>query len=439
MISVDALPSCCMTSLRAVAEVAPESFITGGIYFFPFCAGKYGPSVAPVETEVLISHHLSVRDVQDALEALQPDVRWQVSQAESIVDAASDGITSAAVGSASLVAACGGVRLENGVPTYHFAHPEAFDHLQRGLLAPSGSDLSQSRHLAQRLLAQFPGLRADFLGYVGKTLPETYEEIHQAVQENEHGGRANLMELLPSELGWADAIRQWHRVATPAVTTVPIPPRASLPAQDPWTADDPQFREWLIDQTQVRVRRLPADAFLHEALALQCGDQKTTHQGWETYQHAIMTMLVLETDHLDPADRRALRVAALLHDIGKVYNVWTPGCHALVGAKLWQQHKPSWLTDAEVRTVTFLIRTHDLLGLMDRAIVNPEYRGGLSPSKIRQEMSNFDRSASESLKLMSTMYQADVSSVAALRWLLPLTPLLESLIQEGIESPTDMR
>lgn len=433
-VTLNVLPPCCMIPLRALTQVAPDALITGATYFFPFFVGKYGPSVAPMETEVLVRVSANLDDLRARLEEAQPEVRWKVRTVGATPCPDGDKGIEDALQDAPIVALCGGVRLENGVPTYHFGHQDALRHLRDGLLVPNSGDISGSRELAADLLSQFPGLRADFISYSGKTLHETYEDIHQAVQQNEYGGRMKKSSFLPVEQKWIEAIRQWHRMSTPAVQMVPAPRRASLPTGDPWSAGDSEFREWLINQALVRMPQLRPDPYLHRMLDMQKGEQKTTHQGWETYRHALMTMLVLETDRLDAADRRAMRVAALLHDIGKLYNIWTPGCHAQVGAKQWRRYAPDWLTEAEVELVTFLIRNHDMLGLMDRGIVSDEYRGGVSPTDVREALAAIRRPAPEALILASAIYQADIGSVAALRWLLPLTPLLEGVVRAGISN-----
>lgn len=121
----------------------------------------------------------------------------------------------------------------------------------------------------------------------------------------------------------------------------------------------------------------------------------------------------------------------LYHDIGKLHNVWTPGSHPLIGARVWIKHRPPFITDTEASLITELIRNHDALGLMDRGLRNSAFRGGMTPAEIRAEIRGLGRGFEEGLRLLSSVYQADIGSVPALRWLMPLTPLLEDVVRAG--------
>jgi hypothetical protein len=401
-------------ALTAVAAIAPTATITGAAYVAPFFGGRFGPTQVPPEIDVAFEGE-DAGWVRRALEHVAPRFRWRVS----------------APGSGALVADRGSLRLDEFGPVYEFDDDRALAHLDSGVLEPDAeADTASARIEAEALLASYPGLRADFLGYDGKKLAQTVEEIEALVREHEYGGRRVERRLLPSEEPWAEAIRRWHETVRPHVEPPPCPPRAELPEGDPWAAPDDEFREWLLAQT-LCASDVAVDPALRAALMAQRGEQKPTHAGWETYQHAIAATLVLDTGEVPPADRRAARVAAVLHDIGKTHNVWTPGCHALIGAKTWEAYRPEWLTDDEAHVVRFLIRTHDMLGLLDRWIVDRGYRGGLSPSLVREEAMKLGRPFDEAFRMMKMMYEADVGSVAALRWLLPLTPYLEQIVLAG--------
>lgn len=409
---------------QALYEVCKEGFIVGGAFYEHFFSGKFGPTSIPVEFEVLVADDWDPVQVSDRLSERRPDFRWHVSSTPSTVR------QSELFGLAALKTGRGGVRWSGLCVEYFLESEEVLGLLEQGLLIPDGGDPYLSQLEARNLLTTYPALQADFIEYSGKTVHDSLDEIHDAVKEREYGGRTRRSPLATEEHALAEKVRDWHRQARAEITAVPIPPRSSLPVGDPWTSSDEGFREWIIDQAFTKYPRTQRDQFLHASLEIQYGEQKPTHQGWETYQHALMSMLVLETDHLPPEFRRALRVTMLFHDIGKACNIWTPGCHAMIGARQWRKFGPDWLTDDEKNLISLLIRTHDLLGLMDRGLVHPNYRGSVAPEDIREELSKFDIDINLAVELMTVVYKADVGSVAALRWLLPLTPILKALIQQ---------
>ena len=65
---------------------------------------------------------------------------------------------------------------------------------------------------------------------------------------------------------------------------------------------------------------------------------------------------------------------------------------------------------------------------MDRTLTAPGFRGGASPARVRRELTASGRPLEEALRLHAAVYSADIAAVSALRWLLPLTPLLEQAV-----------
>lgn len=443
--SVVNVPEWCRRPLSILSQAAPDAFATGDLLLLPFFSSKFGPTLWPIEIDVVVGTTERAEALSRTLRSVAPQWRWNVRaplRPEALAWAdggVPEGILHE-ICSAPLTCLCGAVRLEWGEPVWYFGFESVEEDLRSGRLRPHGEDLDRAREEAEYLLARFPALEAEFLEYQPRTVEETLEKIHEAIRENEYGGRRSQLAFSREELPAVERVRRWHEQAQPRIEPLPLDASDQWPDDDSiWWSEDDQFRGWLIDQTLVRRPRSKRNAWLHEALAVQRGVQKPTHQGWETYQHAIMAAIALRTDLIPFEDHRAMRVAAILHDIGKVYNIWTPGCHALIGAKRWMDHRPPWLTDVEAELVTFLIKVHDMLGLMDRGIMNSEYRGAVSPAEIRAEIQALGRGLEEGLTLATTIYQADIASVPALRWLLPLTPLLQDVVLAGAEWESEVR
>lgn len=426
VVPAETLPEGCRDPLEVLARVAPRALALGSLYELPFFSGRRGPSQHPVEIDVLVPSSVEGALARGGLREAAPQYRWRVVAADTVVGPGANPIQRA-LAAAPLVAMRGGVRLWDGAVLYHFVHRRALQHLRDGRLEPAGGDLEGAAREARWILQRFPGLVAGFLGHGGRPVDDSFDEIARKVAENEHGGRARALSFTERESELVAHIRDWHRANPPRISPPPLPPRVSLPAGDPWSATDAEFREWLIDQALTRERRTPRDLDLFRMLEVQVGEQKPTHQGWEIFQHSIYAALTVETDHL-PGHRRSLRIAMLLHDIGKLFNLWTPGSHPLIGAKQWKKVAPSWLTPMEAEEITLLIRNHDVLGLMDRGIMSEDFRGAMGPAEIRDEITRLGLPLRQGLALFSAVYQADIGSVAALRWLLPLTPVLEQLV-----------
>lgn len=417
-------PSWLRAVLSTLATACSEAWVTGDAYFNPYFAGRFGPELFPLEIEVGAPDGTDAQQLLARLRRRAPTYRWAAAH-----------LAPAGVAAGALVAGCGRLMLLKGLPTYCFDNRAARHHLEQGLLVPCAGREADAKPQALALVSRYPGLRADFLRYEGKRMSVRYEEIDALIRDQEYGGRRRRgFEFSEEERPVAEAIRQWHRTTQPKASPVPVPAAHRLPSDEPWTAPDAEFRAWIIDQTLSTNRASDPDGCLHAALDAQRGsEQKPTHQGWETWQHVVYALIALETDQLEPADRRAVRVAMLFHDIGKLRNIWTPGCHALVGAKVWLRFSQFDLRNDEVDLISSLIRTHDILALLDRGIMRDDFRGAVSPAEIRQLLANFGRSLPEALALMRAVYRADIGSVPTLRWLLPLVPLLEEVVLAGSE------
>ncbi|WP_405059956.1 HD domain-containing protein [Kribbella sp. NBC_01505] len=392
--------------LRQLWVADPHAVLAGPAALSSYFNGVFGPDAEAIEVDVT---GIGSARAAEVLTALAPRVRWRFDRlAESSVN----------------LLQCG-LRWRHDRPELVYAEESLVKDLADGRLRyHSAAD----EPLAAELLHLWPGIHAD--GHHAQPVVGELETAHIASKAGERGGRLRPRVYTIDERPWLAALDRWHQVAHRRPETVPAVPLSALPAGDPWQADDDGFRSWLIDHEVTRSGR--PDDFLATAMAAQRSHaQKPTHQGWEVARHGFTACLMLDTAAVAPADRRALRVATLLHDIGKVKNVWTPGAHGKIGAALWQRHRPAWLTDREAELVSWLIAHHDLPGLMDRGIRNDDYRGGLCPRDVRDMVSTLDRPFEEAVTLAVTIYSADISAVPTLRWLRPLTPILRGLIEAG--------
>lgn len=241
-----------------------------------------------------------------------------------------------------------------------------------------------------------------------------------------------------------------------------------------YNANDAQFREWLLNQTNSRFPVGGKDETLAEVMSYQAfaawyekrpqlmGVQKQTHQGWALYMHLRETMMQTPTDHLEDLAlkfgydfmrlRQAVRLAGLYHDAGKLVNAFTPGCHEVVSAKMFKKVKPSWISEEVADLAYYLIMSHDLLGRLARGIsekqahdirdldfdpaATPAYLGAIDPSYARKILAMYNMPLELALELNAALWQGDVASVAALRWLLPLVPLMKQVLLAGATDET---
>jgi adenylate kinase family enzyme len=421
--------------LRLVRDAAPEAFLVGGSFYRPFWNGIHGPVQEPWNIGVAVDSDERAKEVQERLEKQAP-YRWRVGNAVRFTREKT-GIMVGSVQEAlrishNLIGVSGGVRLlGNGHVSVVFG-PDAEAHIRRGILQPSeNANLEEAARKARMLVHDYPGLSAGFIGYMPVPIIPDWATIHKAVKEMESGGKRSWGILTQAEQRIAEDLVRFaeHAGKKPAPAPVPIP--ASPPAGFPWDAPDSQFHEWLVHE--LRDHQLSRDPFLEKALSAQHDiPQKPTHQGWKTHQHAAMTLLQLKTDHLPAYARRALRVAAVLHDVGKNWNMKTPGAHASLGAKKWAEYAPAWLADQEKGLVTFLINYHDLLGRVARGVKEPDYQGGIDPAGVRGILRNNSIPPKESLELILALNSADVGSVASLRWALPELGFAAKMIEAGL-------
>ncbi|WP_199614036.1 HD domain-containing protein [Paenibacillus alkalitolerans] len=414
--------------LNAVSTVDENAFVTGQTYYYPFFNEKFGPATTSVETEVILPGKERAKIVEQELQAKYPMYRWKVIAVEgtSIND------IKVYLQRKNIKALSGAVRMSGEQMEYIWGYDDTADHLIEGRIEPTPwCNIEEAKEEGGNIAERFPNITSEFLGIYRSTTPKSieWEEMESELHKREKGGKSYSFFLTEKEKTVCDEIMEWHKSNPKTPQVVPIPRKSKLPTSNPWDAPDEQFREWLIDQTLSSTPATEKDQYLHMVLDYQKQwDQKPTHQGWKVYQHSIMSTLMLNTQNVRETDRKLLRLSTLWHDVGKCKNIWTPGAHAAAGAKIWIKYKPNWISDIEAKTVSFLIQTHDFLGLMDRGLKNNAYRGGMPPSSVREYYKRFSDNLNYAIRLNVNVYNADIGSVSTLRWLLPLTPLLEKMI-----------
>lgn len=230
---------------------------------------------------------------------------------------------------------------------------------------------------------------------------------------------------------------------------------------------DAEYRSWVVNQVRSRTPLGGLEPDLISVLDLSrftgdkrirytSGTQKPTHMGWSLSMHLRQSLLSLETDWLIGTTtaavvgrlRLVLRTATLFHDVGKLIDVFTPGTHEGAGAALFLSHSYPWMEPSDTRIVAHLIRFHDLFGRVSRGITEkagpgpqeagfdpsspPSYGGALDPRRAVRVVTELSDLAGipfdVALRMLREIWLADVASVAALRWLIPVAEPLSDLI-----------
>lgn len=307
-----------------------------------------------------------------------------------------------------------------------------------------------------KILKRYPMLRVseylnsilENVGVFHKPLQilQDFENINMVVAKEEYGGKPDMLYAETQELK-----RQmlFAKIAFEKAKKTPSAPlrwsnaQISISQDYAWEVcakelDDNSFREYL--HKQVNSRKGEKDAFIQSIVNYDFvkngnvkTDQKATHQGWLLHFHLIESCLQLKTDHLPKEMRLVLRTAMLLHDAGKVKNSNTPGSHQGIGAKIFLQNAPSFLTSQEIELVSFFIKHHDIFGRMYRGITEVNYTGAIHPKKVVQIIKSmpicFDYDAKTAILL--EVWKADVGSVSTLRWILTLLPYIKRVLIEA--------
>lgn len=279
--------------------------------------------------------------------------------------------------------------------------------------------------------------------------------------------------LSGEELAIAREILRFHQLSAHQPSAPPLPARASNgEVTDPWHADDARFGEWFLDQVHHHAPLGGADAYLRSVLDFSLfapslrerhSAQSPMHQGWSLERHLAQSVLQVRTDalldRLAPTHddawlsdlRLGMRLAMLFHDTGKLVGP-RPRRHALISARLFERFRPAWFPARLVPLTQWLIRTHDLFGAFGRGLTDKEgtpaadyaavelsrattYFAAFDAQAVRAELLESGLPLAEATAINKAIWCADVGSVAALRWLLPVADLIERLVLVHSEVP----
>jgi hypothetical protein len=426
--------------LQVLASVAADAWVTGGGHVYrPFFDNRFGPPASSWDVDVRVWGEQRANRVLLDLQERAAKWRWHVKDALSwsrkelsrAVASVEDSI-----GANALVCICAGIRWNGDRIQIHWGHPEAEADLRRGFLRPNPhGQLGFAQAKAARIISYYPGVAAPFVGHEPAALVLTYTDAMAKVSADEQGGRRRPLRLSLHERRVAARILRLRGSLQPVPIPVPWPEPAPFPDGDPWLAEDRTFRSWVVNQVRSRSPVGGRDSYLEHAFLVQAGGkQKPTHQGWSLHQHALHALLELDTDRF-PEHRRAMRLAMLWHDVGKLWNVQTPGAHQRIGSRMWldlQGDPLPGVRGEEERLVSCLIAHHDVFGRLERALWDDTFRGGVSPDEIRQGLGTVPVALSEMVGIARAMWLADVGSVPLLRWLRPLADELATLVSLGM-------
>jgi hypothetical protein len=202
---------------------------------------------------------------------------------------------------------------------------------------------------------------------------------------------------------------------------------------------DAEFGSWLL--AQLRHHRPPGgrDVYLHSLFDFSLFGrtrvattrvQSAMHQGWALERHLVHAASQLDTRDVSNAERIAMRFAMLFHDTGKWF-AKARARHPRISVNLFTRFRPAWFPPSQITLTQWLIRTHDVFGALGQWLTAPltgAYDGGLDADAARRRLRESGLSMPRALMLHRRVWEADVGSIASLRWLRPMAELLEQLM-----------
>ena len=307
-----------------------------------------------------------------------------------------------------------------------------------------------------------------------RAIAEKILRFHQQADFRPSAPRRPDRAVLPSPLQQLREIRARHKAGLALNSDEQrLLKRPLLPPPDgfsSWfhclalTADDAVFREWFLSQSHQHEPIGGPDLWLQSMLDFSLFEprlrrvsrrQSSMHQGWPLQKHLVAAVLELETDLLirrvaehhaslrQDELRLSMRTAMLFHDTGKLANPKEPRRHALISARFWMQHRPAWFPGHLVSLVRWMVLTHDLFGAFGRGLtekrehpvgdyeidlaLSTSYFGALDSQAVRKCLLESGLPLPLATAINKELWRADVGSISALRWLLPVAELVEQL------------
>lgn len=318
------------------------------------------------------------------------------------------------------------------------------------------------------LLEGGPHWRAHQPQLVATSFRRMKEAVAEAQRERTDAQAFCRRALSEPERAVAEQILRFHRETEKRASAPRLPRRATRPegvkglAEFGRLADD-VFGDWFLEQVHHHQPQGGVDDDVRSVLDFSRFKvresrrvQSPLHQGWSLERHLAQSVLELRTDavveRLEVIHgatwarelRLAMRVAMLFHDTGKLLGE-RPRRHALISAALFSRFRPTWFPAEWVPMTRWMIRTHDLFGSFGRGLTDKQgaapadysrvdlklatsYFGALDSQAVRAVLLESGLPLEEAALIHEALWRADVGSIAALRWLLPVAELTRELV-----------
>ncbi|MFO0593746.1 MAG: hypothetical protein U0228_00505 [Myxococcaceae bacterium] len=467
---------------RVSNSLGIEAWVAGGHVYRAFWNGRFGPPQRPTDVDVAVERDDDAAPLLRALEAADPSERWSVLSPVTLLRQRW-GLETKSVHEAKALATwvhrTGLVRWKDGAP--ELSLPEGTEAaLRSGVVALNGRFLERltteqraevlrrDGHRAPSALKRYPGLRpgpgvevAHVCAVVKPSWALMKREVRRVLATEpppkvSHARRG----LDRAELALAREIVAFHQTAD-LTPTSPLPAgervrvrgvTAGTFADLAADADDATLARWVHAQLW-RHHEVARDEWLQSVfdfslfgprLSRGVREQSAMHQGWPLELHLAQAVMQLDTSVASSSDERlALRLAVLFHDVGKLAGR-KPRRHAHISSALFGQHVPPWFPATLVPLTQWLIETHDLFGVFGRGLTEKpgvavadfavdldapsSYPHALDAQAVRTALRASGLPLERAAALHKAVWKADVGSVAALRWLLPVADLIERLV-----------